>query len=59
MDATWTDEEKVREYVGRVGRLAARAVGEAELVEHLPARVDRALDLRWRGFALLVGRVPD
>ena len=45
MERTWKDEEKVSEYVGRVGRLAARAAGEAELVEHLPARVDRVLDL--------------
>ena len=43
--ATWSDAEKVEEYVGRVGRLAARQAGEAELVEALPARVDRALDL--------------
>jgi tRNA (cmo5U34)-methyltransferase len=48
MDAvvrTWKDEEKVSEYVGRVGRLAARAAGEGELVEHLPVQVDRVLDL--------------
>ncbi len=45
MDPTWKDEAKVTEYVGRVGRLAARAAGEAELVEHLPERVDRVLDL--------------
>lgn len=42
---TWHDEAKVTEYVGRVGRLAARAAGEAELVEALPAAVDRVLDL--------------
>jgi SAM-dependent methyltransferase len=42
---TWKDEDKVAEYVGRVGRLAARAAGEAELIEHLPDRVDRVLDL--------------
>jgi SAM-dependent methyltransferase len=45
VERTWKDEEKVSEYVGRVGRLAARAAGEAELVEHLPAQVDRVLDL--------------
>jgi cyclopropane fatty-acyl-phospholipid synthase-like methyltransferase len=44
-DATWRDEAKVAEYVGRVGRLAARQAGEAELVEALPAEVDRVLDL--------------
>lgn len=43
--ATWKDHEKVHEYVGRVGRLAARAAGEAELVEHLPDQVERVLDL--------------
>jgi SAM-dependent methyltransferase len=42
---TWKDHDKVQEYVGRVGRLAARAAGEAELVEHLPDQVERVLDL--------------
>ena len=42
---TWKDHEKVHEYVGRVGKLAARAAGEAELVEHLPDQVKRVLDL--------------
>jgi tRNA (cmo5U34)-methyltransferase len=42
---TWRDQEKVQEYVGRVGKLAARAAGEAELVEALPADVARVLDL--------------
>ena len=45
MSNTWRDESKVHEYVGRVGRLAARTAGEAELVEALPGRVDRVLDL--------------
>ncbi|MGK2950427.1 MAG: class I SAM-dependent methyltransferase [Acidimicrobiales bacterium] len=45
MGATWRDEAKVTEYVGRVGRLAARQAGEAELVEALPATVDRFADL--------------
>ena len=45
MSATWSDEEKVDEYVGRVGRLAARKAGEAELVDALPASVERVLDL--------------
>jgi tRNA (cmo5U34)-methyltransferase len=45
VERTWKDEEKVSEYVGRVGRLAARAAGEGELVEHLPVQVDRVLDL--------------
>ena len=43
--STWKDEAKVAEYVGRVGRLAARAAGEAELLEALPATVERVLDL--------------
>jgi SAM-dependent methyltransferase len=43
--STWKDEAKVAEYVGRVGRLAARAAGEAELVEALPDVVERVLDL--------------
>jgi len=42
---TWQDAGKVDEYVARVGRLAARAAGDAELVESLPAVVDRVLDL--------------
>ena len=45
VSSTWKDEDKVTEYVGRVGRLAARAAGEAELVEALPATVERVLDL--------------
>jgi tRNA (cmo5U34)-methyltransferase len=44
-EATWRDAAKVEEYVGRVGRLAARQAGEAELVEALPADVARVLDL--------------
>ena len=42
---TWHDHEKVEEYVGRVNRLAARRAGEVELVEALPDRVERVLDL--------------
>jgi len=42
---SWKDEEKVNEYVGRVGRLAARQAGEAELIEVLPASTTRVLDL--------------
>jgi SAM-dependent methyltransferase len=42
---TWNDHAKVHEYVGRVGRLEARAAGEAELREHLPSKVHRVLDL--------------
>ena len=42
---TWRDEAKVDEYVGRVGRLAARRTGESELADVLPDRVERVLDL--------------
>ena len=59
---SWRDEEKVTEYVGRVGRLAARAAGEAELVEALPHRVDRVLDLGCgdgRLLALVLGVRPE
>lgn len=42
---TWRDAGKVDEYVERVGRLAARAAGDAELVESLPTEVERVLDL--------------
>lgn len=45
MTGTWKDPEKVEEYTGRVGRLAARRAGEAEVVEALPERVSRVLDL--------------
>ena len=61
MGTTWRDEEKVQEYVGRVGRLAARQAGEAELVEALPAEVSRVLDLGCgdgRLIALVLGARP-
>jgi SAM-dependent methyltransferase len=45
VEPTWRDEPKVREYLGRVGRLEARAQGEAALVEALPQSVGRVLDL--------------
>lgn len=45
MATSWKDEAKVGEYVERVGRLAARRAGEAELVEALPEEVERVLDL--------------
>ena len=59
---TWKDSGKVAEYVGRVDRLAARAAGEAELVEALPATVARVLDLGCgdgRLIALVVAARPD
>lgn len=45
MGLTWKDSAKVDEYVGRVGRLRARAAGEDALLETLPDRVERVLDL--------------
>ena len=45
MGETWKSQDKVDEYVGRVGRLAARQSGEAELVEALPTDVDSVMDL--------------
>jgi tRNA (cmo5U34)-methyltransferase len=62
MTPTWKDAAKVEEYVGRVGRLAARAAGEAELVEALPAGVARTLDLGCgdgRLAALVLAARPD
>jgi SAM-dependent methyltransferase len=61
MVETWKDEAKVEEYVGRLDRLAARAAGEAELVEALPAEVHRVLDLGCgdgRLAALVLGARP-
>lgn len=55
---TWRDEEKVHEYVDRVGRLAARRAGEAEMVEALPLEVERVLDLGC-GDGRLTGLVLD
>ena len=43
--STWRDVDKVDEYVERIGRVAARAAGERELVEALPSVADRVLDL--------------
>ena len=45
MVSSWKDEDKVAEYTGRVGRLAARRAGEAELLEALPDEVTRIMDL--------------
>ena len=42
---TWKDHDKAHEYVGRVARLAARAAGETEMVQSLPAVVERFVDL--------------
>ena len=41
----WRDETKVDEYLSRVGRVEARAAGEAELEASLPPELDRVLDL--------------
>jgi tRNA (cmo5U34)-methyltransferase len=43
--ATWHDENKVGEYLGRVGRLEARLAGERALAELLPPDPRSVLDL--------------
>lgn len=50
---TWSDREKVDEYLGRVGRLEARRAGEAELIEAIPDAATRVLDLGCGDGALL------
>ena len=42
---SWRDEEKVLEYVGRIGRVEARRAGETELADVLPVGAERVLDL--------------
>ena len=42
---TWGEQDKVEEYLARVGRLDARRAGEAALVDTFPGRVERVLDL--------------
>jgi tRNA (cmo5U34)-methyltransferase len=44
-ELTWGDRVKVEEYLGRLGTLPQRVPGEALLLEHLPARPERVLDL--------------
>ena len=59
--STWKDNDKVEEYVGRVARLAARAAGDAELIEVLPEVCERVLDLGCgdgRLIELVVGARP-
>jgi len=43
--SSWKDQDKVAEYTGRVGRLAARQAGEMELLEALPNAVAKVVDL--------------
>lgn len=43
--SSWKDQDKVAEYTERVGRLAARQAGEAELLEALPGAVTKLADL--------------
>lgn len=45
MGSSWKDHNKVAEYTGRVGRLAARRAGETELLEALPDAVATIVDL--------------
>jgi len=59
---SWTEPEKVAEYVGRIGRVPQRLAGEAALVELLPATPTRVLDLGCgdgRLIALLLDARPD
>lgn len=42
---SWTQREKVEEYVDRVGRLAPRQMGEVELLDSLPKDIRLLLDL--------------
>ena len=62
MGSTWKDSNKVDEYVGRVGRLAARTAGDAQLIEVLPEECERVLDLGCgdgRLIELVMGAKPD
>lgn len=59
--ATWHDQAKVGEYLGRVGRLEARLAGEVALAEALPAEPRSVLDLGCgdgRLAALVADRCP-
>ena len=59
---SWTEPEKVAEYVGRIGRVPQRLAGEAALVELLPATPTRVLDLGCgdgRLIALVLDARPD
>jgi SAM-dependent methyltransferase len=55
---SWTEPEKVAEYVGRIGRMPQRLAGEAALVELLPPSPTRVLDLGC-GDGRLIGLVLD
>lgn len=55
---SWTEPEKVAEYVGRIGRVPQRLAGEAALVELLPPSPARVLDLGC-GDGRLIGLVLD
>jgi cyclopropane fatty-acyl-phospholipid synthase-like methyltransferase len=62
MSSSWKDPDKVAEYTGRVGRLAARRAGEAELLEALPESVTAIVDLGCgdgRLMSLVLGARPD
>jgi SAM-dependent methyltransferase len=59
---SWKDEAKVEEYIERIERMTARRAGEAELLEALPARTVRVLDLGCgdgRLLGLILGARPD
>src|SRR6266508_1844153 len=46
--AEWTSVEKVLDYLTRADAIPHRTEGEGVLLDHLPERVERVLDLGWR-----------
>ena len=56
---SWTEPEKVAEYVGRIGRVPQRLAGEAALVELLPATPTRAAPDLGCGDGRLIALVLD
>jgi SAM-dependent methyltransferase len=56
--SSWRDEEKVVEYVRRMGRVEQRRVGEAHLADVLPAGLERVLDLGC-GDGVLIARAME
>jgi hypothetical protein len=56
--SSWRDEEKVVEYIGRIGRLEQRRAGEEQLADVLPAGLERVLDLGC-GDGVLIARAME